>query len=161
MIDIQFSDILKFDYYLGSFDVGMSNEHRLGIHVFAAGQLEGYLLVIGVDKFAFHSLAVEGRDRQVLADVFAVLAFQLQRRVEACRCHVEFKVFFVAIEAVLDGATERDAVVDSDAVVAIDGHIDAVVGRNLQVDEELVAARQSLVYYIKYIQFVNHRCYLQ
>ena len=50
------------------------------------------------------------------------------------------------VEVALDGAGELDAVVDGDAVVAVDVDINAVVGRDFQVHEELIAAFQRLVH---------------
>lgn len=143
-----FSFLLKFDNYFCGFDVGVGNLQRLGFHVLASGELEGDFLVIGVDEGALYGLAVEGGDRQVLTHVLAVLALKLQRRVETCRRYVELEVLDVAVEAVLNRAAQLDAVVDGDSVVAVDSHIDAVVGRNLEVDKEFVAAFQRFVYYV-------------
>lgn len=121
------------------------------MHVFAAGEFEDDSFVVGVDESAFEGFAVEGGDGEILADVFLVLSLEFERRVEAGAGDIELEVFDVAVEAVFDGAAELDAVVDGDAVVAVDGHIDAVVGGYFQVDKELVGAAEGGIYNAKYV----------
>ena len=147
-------------YYLGGLDVAVGVLHGFGLALAAALGLEGDVLVVGLHQMSLGGLALEGRHRKVAAHILLVLAFEFERRVKPCRRHIELKVLGVAVQAALYGAAQLYAVVDSDAVVAVDGYIDAVVGRDFQVDQELVAAGQCLCDNVHYVHFVYHNTVL-
>ena len=134
----------------------MRDVEGLKIGILFAAEFELDVVVVGVGELTFVGFALERGYCQVAADIFLVLAFQLQRGVKAGRGNVELEILLVAVEAVLDGTAELDAVVDCDAVVAVDSHIDAVVGRYLEVDKVFFAAREGCVDNVEYVKFVNH-----
>ena len=137
---------LKLYCHAGALDVAVGEAEGLGGLFLGAGSAEDDTLVGGIFECAFGALAVEGDDLEVASHVLAVLAREFQRLVGAGGGDVELEVLGVAVEVALDGAGELDAVVDGDAVVAVDVDKNAVVGGNFEVHEELIAPFQRIVY---------------
>ena len=125
---------------LGGLHLVIGERDVAGGAAFALGQGEDELVIVGAGQLTVVFVAVEEGDVERLADVFLVLAHFAQGGVETRRGHVELIVLLIAAQVLLDGAAQLGAVVNKDAVIAVYRDEDTVVGRNLQVHKELVAA---------------------
>ena len=89
-----------------------------------------------------------------------VLLMHLEGLPDARASHFQFKIFFVAVETVLDEAAQCHAVFNPHTVLMVDFHHDAVVGANGEVGQEVVFPFEPRVYQFFYNVLINHCCYI-
>ena len=88
-------------------------------------------------KATLEFLARGGEDFHLVAQVDFILLKHLEGLTDASRPHFEVKVFFVAVESLLDETRERHAVFDPHPFGMVDFHQDFVT-IDRQVGEEIV-----------------------
>ena len=100
-------------------------------------------------------LARGGEDFHLVAQVDFILLKHLEGLTDASRPHFEVKVFFVAVESLLDETRERHAVFDPHPFGMVDFHQDFVT-IDRQVGEEIVFILEPLVDKLLYYGFTDH-----
>ena len=93
-----------------------------------------YLLSVSLEHF--HGLAHK----------VVVLLFHLERLTETCRSHFELIVLVVAAEMVLDILAQLCAVFDPHAVGMVNFNSNLVIGRNIDIHQEVVFVLQPLIH---------------
>jgi hypothetical protein len=97
-----------------------------------------------------------------LSDVYFVLSANAEGLSESGTAYFEFVVFFVSAEARFYVAAQVGTVFYPDAVGVVYFYDDAVIGCDVDVNQEILFAFEPLFYGLLYCAFADHvlKCFL-